>query len=45
MAGACYLTTMSKTPERMIAGFTTGQRDYIRREQCTASIHWRTLKR
>ena len=23
---------MSKTPERMIAGFTTGERNYIRRE-------------
>ena len=23
---------MSKTPDRMIAGFTTGERDYIRRE-------------
>jgi hypothetical protein len=23
---------VSKTPERMIAGFTTGERDYIRRE-------------
>jgi hypothetical protein len=32
MAGACYLAAMSKTPERMIAGFTTGERDYIRRE-------------
>jgi hypothetical protein len=32
MAGACYVAAMSKTPERMIAGFTTGERDYIRRE-------------
>jgi hypothetical protein len=31
-AGACYVAAMSKTPERMIAGFTTGERDYIRRE-------------
>src|SRR5580693_8182246 len=32
MAGACYVAAMSKTPDRMIAGFTTGERDYIRRE-------------
>jgi hypothetical protein len=32
MAGACYVAAMSKTPERMIAGFTTGERNYIRRE-------------
>jgi hypothetical protein len=31
-AGACYVAAMSKTPERMIAGFTTGERNYIRRE-------------
>jgi hypothetical protein len=29
---ACYVAAMSKTPHRMIAGFTTGERDYIRRE-------------
>ena len=32
MAGACYVAAMSKTPERMIAGLTTGERNYIRRE-------------
>jgi len=32
MAGACYVAAMSKTSERVIAGFTTGERDYIRRE-------------
>src|SRR6202046_2514887 len=32
MAEAWYVAAMSKTPERMIAGFTTGERDYIRRE-------------
>jgi hypothetical protein len=32
LAGACYVAAMSKTPERMIAGFTTGEREYIRRE-------------
>jgi hypothetical protein len=31
-AGACYVAAMSKTPERMIAGLTTGERNYIRRE-------------
>ena len=31
-AAACYVAAMSKTPDRMIAGFTTGERDYIRRE-------------
>jgi hypothetical protein len=29
---ACYLVAMSKTSDRMIAGFTSGERDYIRRE-------------
>jgi hypothetical protein len=29
---ACCVADMSKTPDRMIAGFTTGERDYIRRE-------------
>src|SRR5271157_6070807 len=29
---ACYVAAMSKTPDRMIAGFTTGEREYIRRE-------------
>jgi hypothetical protein len=32
VAGACYVAAMSKPPDRMIAGFTTGERDYIRRE-------------
>lgn len=32
MAGACYAAAMSKTPDQMIAGFTTGERDYICRE-------------
>jgi hypothetical protein len=32
MAGACYVAAMSKTPERMNAGLTTGERNYIRRE-------------
>jgi hypothetical protein len=32
LAGACYVVAMSKTPDRMIAGFTTGEREYIRRE-------------
>jgi hypothetical protein len=32
LAGACYVATMSKKPDRMIAGFTSGERDYIRRE-------------
>jgi hypothetical protein len=27
MAGACYVAAMSKTPERMIAGFTTRELD------------------
>lgn len=29
---ACYVAAMSKTPDRIIAGFTVGERDYIRRE-------------
>jgi hypothetical protein len=29
---ACYVAGMSKTQDRMIAGFTAGERDYIRRE-------------
>jgi len=29
---ACYVAAMSKTPDRTIAGFTTGERDHIRRE-------------
>jgi hypothetical protein len=29
---ACYVVCMSKWQDRMIAGFTTGERDYIRRE-------------
>ena len=30
--GVCYVAVMSKTQDRMIAGFTTGERDYIRSE-------------
>jgi hypothetical protein len=29
---ARYVAAMSKTPDRMIAGFTTGEREYIRLE-------------
>jgi hypothetical protein len=29
---ACYVVRMSKLQDRMIAGFTAGERDYIRRE-------------
>jgi hypothetical protein len=29
---ACYVVCMSKLQDRMIAGFTAGERDYIRRE-------------
>ena len=29
---ACYVACMSKWQDRMIAGFTAGERDYIRRE-------------
>jgi hypothetical protein len=29
---ACYVVCMSKLQDRMIAGFTPGERDYIRRE-------------
>ena len=32
MAAACYVEAMSKTQDRMIAGFTSGERDYIRSE-------------
>ena len=32
MIAACYGARMSKTQDRMIAGFTAAQRDYIRRE-------------
>ena len=28
----CYISMMSKTQDRMIAGFTTSERNYIRRE-------------
>jgi hypothetical protein len=31
-AVACYAAAMSKTPDRMIAGFTASEREYIRRE-------------
>jgi hypothetical protein len=32
MAGRGYVAAMSKPPDRMIAGLTSGERDYIRRE-------------
>jgi hypothetical protein len=28
----CYISIISKTQDRMIVGFTTSERDYIRRE-------------
>jgi hypothetical protein len=32
VAAPCYLARMSKRKDRMIAGFTGGERDYIRRQ-------------